>query len=232
MSRNRKSQSSARVATWGNLEVNQQIGDRFVIGSYQIQYFVLPCTTQTQERYSLVQRMVFKRRFGAVNIFWRARHLPRSRGEGTQNPFFRSTTQFYQQIKRVYQPLSPPHFTVVLKYLSRLRLIGDNVCVNHLKRCKLLSFAGGRGMQLGTTSNEATWLHGMQNLISAVYLLRFSICMASGQANNRPAFFPCLHTWRNLRLRWKDNYRFIYLDVLHWILVIDQSYVFSSSDQE
>ena len=143
MSRNRKSQSSARVATWGNLAVNQQIGDRVVIGSYQIQYFVLPCTTQ--ERYSLVQRMVFKRRFGAVNIFWRARHLSRSRGEGTQNPFFRSTTQFYQQIKRVYQPLSPPHFTVVLKYLSRLRLIGDNVCVcvNHRKRCKTSKFCRG-----------------------------------------------------------------------------------------
>ena len=65
------------------------------------------------------------------------------------------------------------------------------VCVWTIGRdVKLLSFAGGRGMQLGTTSNEATWLHGMQNLVSAVYLLRFSICMASGQANNRPAFFP------------------------------------------
>ena len=97
---------------------------------------------------------------------------------------------------------------------------------------KLLSFAEGRGMQSGTTSNEATWLHGMHNLITSAYLLKFPICMASSQANSRQAVFSFLHNWRNLRLRWKDSYRFIYLDVLRWILVTGQSYVFSSSDQE
>ena len=62
---------------------------------------------------------------------------------------------------------------------------------------------GGRGMQTGTTSNEATWLDGIQSLISSAYLLHFPIWVASGQANFRPAIFSCLHKWRNLRLWWK-----------------------------
>ena len=72
------------------------------------------------------------------------------------------------------------------------------VCVEHLKRCKTsnsrnvcigwflfllfsgqlpslhLLDAGGRGIQSGTTSNEATWLYGRQSLISSAYLLQFS----------------------------------------------------------
>ena len=72
------------------------------------------------------------------------------------------------------------------------------VCVEHLKRCKTsnsrnvcigwflfllfsgklpslhLLDAGGRGIQSGTTSNEATWLYGTQSLISSAYLLQFS----------------------------------------------------------
>ena len=36
------------------------------------------------------------------------------------------------------------------------------------------SNAGGRGIQSGTTSNEATWLYGIQSLISSAYLLQFS----------------------------------------------------------
>ena len=57
---------------------------------------------------------------------------------------------------------------------------------------KLLSFsfffplsfnnAGGRGIQSGTTSNEATWLYGIQSLIGSAYLqLEFS-GIARGQA--------------------------------------------------
>ena len=62
------------------------------------------------------------------------------------------------------------------------------VCVDHLYRCKtslrflcgfvmvhdFLFHAGGRGIQSGTTSNEATWLYGIQSLISSAYLLQFS----------------------------------------------------------
>ena len=89
------------------------------------------------------------------------------------------------------------------------------LCVEHLNRsktsiycCFFFSFlisAGGRGMQSGTASNEATWLHGIQSLISSAYRLHFPICMASGQADNRPAVFSCLHKWHNLRLRWRTT---------------------------
>ena len=52
------------------------------------------------------------------------------------------------------------------------------------------SYAGGRGIQSGTTSNEATWLYGIQSLISSAYLqLEFS-GIARGQAQN-----PKRRTW-------------------------------------
>ena len=89
------------------------------------------------------------------------------------------------------------------------------VCVNHLNRCKtsifcwLLRFivsvhyfkqryhfsalfqAGGRGIQSGTTSNEATWLYGIQSLISQTYL-QFSYSDDGNRLSQEPA---CRFIW-------------------------------------
>ena len=83
--------------------------------------------------------------------------------------------------------------------------------------CFFFSFlisAGGRGMQSGTASNEATWLHGIQSLISCAYRLgsifQF-VWQAAKPITAQPFFHVC--NWANLRLRWKwkDNYTDLFL---------------------
>lgn len=57
-------------------------------------------------------------------------------------------------------------FCVVVSYLDTDFQHVSSVCVGRLKR-----LAGGHGVQSGTMSNEATWLYGIQSLISSAYLL-------------------------------------------------------------
>jgi hypothetical protein len=84
------------------------------------------------------------------------------------------------------------------------------VCVEleqKTKTCRLLLF------QLSDFC-RGTW-HAIRDRVQRSYLiawdtepdqlclparLHFPICMASGQADFRPAIFSCLHNWRNLRL--------------------------------
>ena len=69
-------------------------------------------------------------------------------------------------------------------------------------------------MQSGTASNEATWLHGIQSLISCAYRLgsifQF-VWQAAKPITAQPFFHVC--NWANLRLRWKwkDNYTDLFL---------------------
>jgi hypothetical protein len=93
---------------------------------------------------------------------------------------------------------------------------------------------GGRGMQSGTTSNEATWLDGIRDTEPD------QLCVPAPFSNlygKRPSRFPPSHFFMSAQLAQsetvvKDSHRFIYLEILRWILVTGNSYVFSSPDQE
>ena len=89
--------------------------------------------------------------------------------------------------------------------------------------CFFFSFlisAGGRGMQSGTASNEATWLHGIQSLISCAYrpgsIFQF-VWQAAKPITAQPFFHVC-----TIGAIWD---RFISLDILHWILVTVQFHI-------
>ena len=89
-------------------------------------------------------------------------------------------------------------------------------------------------MQSGTTSNEATWLDGIRDTEPD------QLCVPAPFSNlygKRPSRFPPSHFFMSAQLAQsetvvKDSHRFIYLEILRWILVTGNSYVFSSPDQE
>ena len=90
--------------------------------------------------------------------------------------------------------------------------------------------AGGRGMQSGTTSNEATWLYGIQSLISSAYLLPISVHgnRLSQEPASRFQFFGFLYTvvaiwthvcWTSFSVRTEiQPSSFRYLTVWHLFL--------------